>query len=121
MSDTSVVFDIQRFSVHDGPGIRTLVFFKGCSLRCAWCQNPEAMSPEPELAFYADRCIGCGGSATICPHGAVIAGHPPEVDWDRCTNCGDCAGECPADAFVMVGKRVSTAQLLDACLRDLQR
>ncbi|MCL1895256.1 MAG: glycyl-radical enzyme activating protein [Clostridiales bacterium] len=72
-TDLIRVTDIQRYSVHDGPGIRTVVFFKGCPLRCAWCQNPETQAPESELALFPDRCIGCGECIRVCPSGAIGA------------------------------------------------
>ena len=82
------IFDIQRFSIHDGPGIRTTVFLKGCPLRCRWCCNPESMSPKPVLLFNPDLCIGCGECVDVCPTGASEG---CGVDRSRCTNCGKCA------------------------------
>ena len=110
-----MIFDIQRFSVHDGPGIRTTVFFKGCNLRCRWCHNPESWSPEPELERYPDKCISCGGCVRACPHGAYTAS-----GWDaaRCTACGACAAVCPTGAARLAGYEKSAEAILETVLRD---
>ena len=121
-TDTQVrgqVFDIQRFSVHDGPGIRTTVFFKGCPLRCAWCQNPESVPSEPQLLLYADLCIGCGACLAVCPErageaeGAVSAQRPA-----TCKVCGACAEACPAGARRIAGREMSVAEVVAQVLRD---
>ncbi|RJQ77561.1 MAG: glycyl-radical enzyme activating protein [Desulfobacteraceae bacterium] len=114
----ALIFDVQRFSIHDGPGIRTLVFFKGCSLHCAWCHNPESIRPDPEMAFYAERCIGCGGCASVCPHQAVELGDRPRIDPERCRLCGTCAQACPGEALRLIGATWSCGRLLDICLKD---
>ena len=114
----SIVFDIQRFSIHDGPGIRTLIFFKGCSLRCAWCQNPESIKMKPEIAFYAEFCIGCGNCENACPEDAVAMESDQRIDWDKCTACGICARECPANALRLIGNEYSVPELVRESLRD---
>ena len=114
------IFDIQRFSIHDGPGIRTLVFFKGCSLRCVWCQNPESINRQKEMAFYAERCVGCGECAKVCPNGAIMLEGPQRIRWEKCNVCGRCAEECPANALTLVGKTCSAGELLNECLRDIE-
>lgn len=109
------VFDIQRFSIHDGPGIRTIVFLKGCPLHCRWCCNPESMRPEPELLFNPGLCIGCGQCRRVCPAGALgDAG----VDRGRCTGCGACVEECYADALFMKGRIMTPGEVAAAALRD---
>jgi len=121
MNETGVIFDIQRFSVHDGPGIRTTVFLKGCPLRCLWCHNPEGISPNPELMFFEYRCLGCGTCAKVCPEGA-IRGEPrgkPQVDRMKCLGCGRCAEACPSGAWRLVGKRISVEELLSTLERDV--
>lgn len=118
MTGTGVVFDVQRFSIHDGPGIRTVVFFKGCSLRCPWCQNPESLRPCPELSVYADRCIDSGACARACPRGAIVALAKGRVDRALCDDCGVCATECPSGALRMIGRRVGVDELVRECSAD---
>ena len=121
MTDEATVFDVQRFSIHDGPGIRTVVFFKGCSLRCRWCQNPEAINAKPELAIYADRCLGadvCHRCVDECPRDALRVTEIVSVDRSRCDQCGACAATCPAEALRMVGRRWTVESLVEECLRD---
>ncbi len=118
-SATATIFDVQRFSVHDGPGIRTVVFLKGCGLRCAWCHNPEAVDRAPELAYYQDRCLeGCRDCIDICAEDAIVDRREQRVLFDRCTVCGDCVDVCPADALVRIGREVSPEALLDEVSRD---
>ena len=113
------VFDIRRYSVHDGPGIRTTVFLKGCALRCAWCHNPESQSAEPQLLYRADRCILCGECTEVCAAGAVEIGDGRvTTDLARCALCGACADACPADARAMVGRRMSVDEVLEAIEHD---
>ena len=118
--DQAVVFDVQRFSVHDGPGIRTVVFFKGCHLECVWCQNPEGKRHAPELAYHADRCIsGCTACVdAVCPEGAILDRMQERVDWSKCTHCGKCAEVCPSTALTIVGALWSAQALLDEVLAD---
>src|SRR5450756_1588540 len=99
-----IVTNIQRFSIHDGPGIRTTVFLKGCNLRCFWCHNPETLDAKPQLQLFFARCIGCGVCFTRCPNGAH-----EKMDGTRlfhrelCKGCGTCAEPCYAEAPVMTG------------------
>ncbi len=117
--ETAVVFDVQRFSIHDGPGIRTVVFFKGCALDCEWCHNPEALRLRPELAYYEDRCLpGCEECIGTCPEDALGAQVSGRVDFARCTHCGDCADACPTDALVTIGREVTVDDLIDEVSRD---
>ncbi len=112
-----VVFDVQRFSLHDGPGIRTTVFLKGCPLRCPWCSNPESWQPQPEVAFFADRCAGCGACLDACPHGALrtAAGR---IDRGRCQACCECVAACPHGALERIGREVDAGELLAEVARD---
>ncbi len=118
MAGTATIFDIQRFSIHDGPGIRTTVFFKGCSLSCAWCQNPESLRARPELSFSTARCVDCRACVGACPVKAIGSDRERRVDWTRCNHCGDCAGGCPAGALTMLGQSYTVEEVVAECLRD---
>lgn len=119
MHSEGVIFDIQRFAVHDGPGIRTTVFFKGCSCRCIWCHNPESLSVKPQIEFYPSRCIGCGRCFEVCPEKAHITEDGEHrIDRGRCTGCGCCAAECFSTALVLKGRKVSVDELLEHILSD---
>ncbi len=113
------IFDIQRFSIHDGPGIRTTVFMKGCPLRCVWCHNPEGIGAEPVLSFLPRKCIGCGYCLRVCRRGAhKIVDGVHELDRDACEACGRCTEECYAGALELVGREVTVGEALDEVLRD---
>jgi pyruvate formate lyase activating enzyme len=107
--DSGLVFNIQRFSVHDGPGLRTTVFLKGCPARCPWCHNPESQSHAPVLLMFPGRCIDCGTCRQVCPHG---------TDPARCTACGRCADACPADARQVAGREMTVDDVLEVVSRD---
>lgn len=116
---TGVVFDIQHFSIHDGPGIRTTVFLKGCPLTCAWCQNPESQLRAPEIMFHADRCVGCGRCAEVCPEGAIaIADGRAHTDRDLCSGAGSCVETCPNEARTLVGKLMTAEEVVERAAAD---
>ncbi len=98
-----LVFNIQRFSIQDGPGIRTTVFMKGCPLSCPWCSNPEGMSREPQLITSDRKCIGCKKCVEVCPvHAISFENSIRLIQWDHCNICFECARICPARAVVCV-------------------
>ncbi len=113
------ITEIQRFSVHDGPGIRTTVFLKGCNLRCFWCHNPETHRPEPELQLQLERCIGCGACLAVCETGAhqMVDGERA-FERELCVACGRCAQECYAEALTLVGRRVDVAEVMREVMAD---
>lgn len=113
-----LIVDVKRHALHDGPGIRTTVFLKGCPLNCLWCHNPEAISPEPEIAFYPNECIGCNECAEVCPNGAIQPDSLFRIDRTLCQRCGECASVCPAMALRVVGTHYELDQLVELLLRD---
>jgi pyruvate formate lyase activating enzyme len=113
------VFDIQRFALHDGPGIRTTIFFKGCGLRCWWCHNPESQQPRSELLLRPELCIQCGACLAECPHEAIRRnGDGFVTDREVCELCGACVAACTADAREMVGREMTVEQVMAEVLRD---
>ena len=114
-----VIFNIQKYSVHDGPGIRTTVFLKGCPLHCPWCHNPEGMSRRRELVVLENRCIGCGQCRLACRYGAVAPGDGPlPARMEECELCGACVEACPTGGRQIVGQELSVGQVLEAVLQD---
>ncbi|MDS4068047.1 MAG: glycyl-radical enzyme activating protein [Candidatus Competibacter sp.] len=125
---TGLVLNIQHFCTHDGPGIRTTVFLKFCSLRCKWCSNPESIHPKPELAYNPNKCIGekgCGLCLKECPESAIhVVGSGDRADdkvrinWDLCTNCGRCVPGCPSQALYLFGQEMTVDQVLAEVEQD---
>ncbi len=115
---THIVTDIQRFCMHDGPGVRSTVFLKGCPLRCFWCHNAETNLERAQVFFYANKCIACGG-CTPCPNGAhTLKGDTHVLDHEKCAACGKCANACPTNALTAVGKPMTSEEILAIALRD---
>ncbi len=116
---TGCVFNIQRFSVHDGHGIRTNVFLKGCPLRCIWCHNPEGLKREPQIRFSPEKCIGCGDCAAVC-HGTAhhFDGNMHQFVFDVCEGCMECPKKCPANALEADGEYRTAESVIDEVLRD---
>ena len=120
------IFDIQRFCIHDGPGIRTTVFVKGCPLRCQWCHNPESQKREPSLAYYDGKCIACGACVNICElkcHTLEVDDlpqirHNHGIDREKCIKCGICAKACSTDALELLGRQTSVDDVMSEVLRD---
>jgi pyruvate formate lyase activating enzyme len=115
-----LLFDIRRYSVHDGPGIRTTVFFKGCPLSCWWCHNPEGRSPKPNLILFGDRCLSCGDCLAVCPQGAIVRDEEvirtlPSV----CRACGTCVETCPSEARQLAGRWMSVAAVVREIEKDI--
>lgn len=114
-----IVADIQRFCTHDGPGLRTTVFFKGCPLRCVWCHNPETQKFESEFMMHTALCAGCGACVEICPAGAQILTQSNRYrEVELCVGCGACAKICPTEACVAVGREMTPEQIADAVCAD---
>lgn len=114
------ITNIQKFSIHDGDGIRTTVFFKGCPLKCEWCHNPETQRFEKEMQVDREKCTGCGTCASVCPNGAVrmTEDHRPAWDPKACTFCGKCENFCPAGSREIVGREYTVKELTKELMKD---
>ena len=118
-NDTGIIFNIQRFSIHDGPGIRTTVFLKGCPLRCKWCSNPEGMSRTQEIFIHDEKCIQCGKCKEACPEDAIISLEGTKrIDFEKCTHCMECARACPTNTLESVGEYVSINEIVEEVKKD---
>lgn len=119
MHNKGTIFNIQRFSTSDGPGIRTVVFLKGCPLNCAWCHNPESKSTANEIFYKKELCIGCGACGDVCPSGSH--GFPEGIhhfDREKCAACGKCADVCCSSALEICGEAKTPEDIMDTVLRD---
>lgn len=117
--NTALVFDIEKFAVHDGPGIRTVVFIKGCPLHCLWCHNPESQSFEPELLFRAEKCAACGKCAAVCPERChTVTDGKHTFAREKCRHCGLCAEHCPLEALHPAGKIKSVDEVMAEVMKD---
>lgn len=123
LSQYGVIFNIQRFTIHDGPGMRTELFFKGCPLRCEWCSNPESLMPYPQIGVYKTKCIRekhCGSCKEVCPQSDALIftrGKLSAIDRNACTNCLKCQETCPSDTLKLWGETLS----VEACMEKIRR
>ncbi|MDO5516323.1 MAG: glycyl-radical enzyme activating protein [Clostridium sp.] len=117
-SMTGLVFDIQRYSIHDGPGIRTIVFLKGCPLSCKWCSNPESQSLKPVVMYQSMNCIHCGRCIAACKKGAISPNNEHYINRDICTACGECVNVCPASALTLKGTKMTVEQVIKELKKD---
>ena len=117
--NTAVITNIQGYSIHDGPGIRTVVFLKGCPLSCQWCANPECLSKKPQIGFMSALCQQCGKCLDVCPNNAIRAGENVyRIDHSRCESCGKCSDHCSHGALVRYGNLMTVEETWDAVKRD---
>ncbi len=119
---TGTIFDIKRFAIHDGPGIRSSVFLKGCPLRCLWCQNPEGQTVSPVLWYFPNKCIQCGKCIGHCSGKALgftrDSSHYIKIDREKCTSRGECVENCPTGALSFIGKKISLDEVVKELLKD---
>jgi len=115
-----IIFNIERYAIHDGPGIRTLVFLKGCPLRCLWCANPESQCIFPQLIYFSNKCTGCGSCILVCPNEAIKVDKGKIImEWDKCKNCLKCVEVCPGSAKDYRGNYVTPEEVLAEVLKDI--
>ena len=114
------IFDVKHFAVHDGPGIRTTVFFKGCPLKCVWCHNPESISKNKQLGYVEHKCVNCGSCVSVCTVGAHCfdADNTHRFDREKCTLCGKCADVCSVDALSVYGRYEDIDYIVNDILED---
>ncbi|MFX1570184.1 MAG: glycyl-radical enzyme activating protein [Promethearchaeota archaeon] len=114
-----IIFDIQNYAIYDGPGIRTLIFLKGCPLKCVWCQNPESQKLTPQISYFEEKCVKCATCINACPNNALQL-HKNKIvrNEELCTTCGTCVEVCPNQVMEMVGKEILVEELVEIVIRD---
>lgn len=119
MNSKAIIFEVKRFAVHDGDGIRTTVFFKGCPLKCVWCHNPEGIGFNPQLSYMEYKCIDCGECAKICKYGAHVIKNGQHVFYrEKCIGCGKCEEVCLGESLKLYGKEMTVEELMPILLED---
>lgn len=118
---TGTIFNIQKYSIHDGPGIRTIVFFKGCPMECKWCANPESARPSRQVGFKRSLCVECGRCILSCNYSAIknSSKYGKMIDYGACINCGECVKNCPSEALQMLGKEIDIEGILKEVKKDM--
>jgi len=120
MGNNGLIFDIKRYAIHDGPGIRTTVFLKGCPLKCWWCHNPEGISSRPVLMFFEYQCMSCKTCARVCPIGAItFENSTHHINRQICNNCGICSSACPTGALKLIGREITIEELMEEVEKDI--
>lgn len=123
IDNSAIIFNLQRYTVHDGPGIRTTVFFKGCPLSCRWCSNPEGAMPAPQIILRRDKCIGCGRCVQTCNQNAISQQTDSkrgrvQINWAKCNQCLECVSVCPSQALSIVGTKISLEDIVKEVSSD---
>ena len=122
MNTRGTIFDIQRFSIHDGPGIRTTVFMKGCPLKCLWCSNPESQDFHPNLIVRDIKCQGCGECVKACPEGAIAFSKKKgrKIVWENCSQCLKCVDVCVYNSLIKSGRSMQVKEVFDEVMKDYE-